>query len=67
MSGRLEGRTALVTAAAAGIGRASALAMAREGARVWATDIDDSGLASLARGTYVVKHAHLLLPVGEAE
>ena len=25
------------------------------------------GLASLARGTYVVKHAHLLLPVGEAE
>jgi len=49
VSGRLEGRTALVTAAAAGIGRASALAMAREGARVWATDIDDSGLASLAR------------------
>ena len=48
MSGRLAGRTALVTAAAAGIGRASALAMAREGARVWATDIDAAGLASLA-------------------
>lgn len=48
MSGRLAGRTALVTAAAAGIGRASALAMAREGAAVWATDIDAKGLASLA-------------------
>ena len=33
MNGRLAGRTALITAAAAGIGRASALAMAREGAR----------------------------------
>ena len=48
MSGRLEGRTALVTAAAAGIGRASALALAREGALVWATDIDAAGLDSLA-------------------
>ena len=47
MNGRLAGRTALVTAAAAGIGRASALAMAREGARVWATDIDSAGLESL--------------------
>lgn len=49
MSGRLEGRTALVTAAAAGIGRASALAMAREGAQVWSTDIDQDGLDALAR------------------
>lgn len=47
MSGRLQGRTALVTAAAAGIGRTSALAMAREGAQVWATDIDAAGLDSL--------------------
>lgn len=37
---RLEGKTALVTAAGQGIGRASALAMAAEGAQVWATDIN---------------------------
>lgn len=48
MSGRLQGRRAFVTAAAAGIGRASALAFAREGASVIATDIDEAGLASLA-------------------
>ena len=45
---RLSGKTALLTAAGAGIGRASALAMARAGARVFATDIDDDALASLA-------------------
>ena len=45
--GRLEGRRILVTAAAAGIGRACATAFAREGARVLATDIDAAGLASL--------------------
>jgi 2-keto-3-deoxy-L-fuconate dehydrogenase len=37
---RLEGKTALVTAAGQGIGRASALALAAEGAQVWATDIN---------------------------
>jgi 2-keto-3-deoxy-L-fuconate dehydrogenase len=49
MAGRLSGKVALVTAAANGIGRASALAMAREGARVFATDIDEKGLEVLAR------------------
>lgn len=48
MSGRLAGKKALVTAAAAGIGRATALAFAREGAAVTATDIDEKGLAALA-------------------
>jgi 2-dehydro-3-deoxy-L-fuconate 4-dehydrogenase len=47
MAGRLEGKTALVTAAAKGMGRAAALAFAREGAKVIATDIDDDGLAAL--------------------
>jgi 2-keto-3-deoxy-L-fuconate dehydrogenase len=47
LTDRLQGKTVLVTAAAAGIGRASALRLAREGARVWATDIDDAGLESL--------------------
>ncbi len=46
--GRLSGKTALVTAAGQGIGRASALAMAREGARVIATDVNEAALAELA-------------------
>lgn len=37
---RLKGKTALVTAAGQGIGRACALAMAAEGAQVWATDVN---------------------------
>ena len=48
MGDRLKGKRALVTAAAAGIGRASAIAFAREGATVFATDIDEKGLAALA-------------------
>jgi 2-keto-3-deoxy-L-fuconate dehydrogenase len=48
MSDRLKGKRAFVTAAAAGIGRASAIAFAREGASVFATDIDEKGLAALA-------------------
>jgi 2-keto-3-deoxy-L-fuconate dehydrogenase len=47
MADRLAGKVALLTAAAAGIGRATAAAFAREGARVIATDIDVAGLAGL--------------------
>ena len=47
MSGRLVGKRCLVTAAAAGIGRAGALMMAREGADVIATDIDAAKLGEL--------------------
>ncbi len=39
---RLKGKTALVTAAGQGMGRASVLAMVAEGATVWATDVNDS-------------------------
>ncbi len=49
MSDRLKGKRAFVTAGAAGIGRASAIAFAREGATVFATDIDEKGLATLAK------------------
>ena len=42
---RLKGKTALVTAAGQGIGKASALAMAAEGAEVWATDVNAALLA----------------------
>ncbi len=47
MSGRLAGKKALITAAAAGIGRASTLAFAAEGAEVIATDVDMDKLAAL--------------------
>jgi 2-keto-3-deoxy-L-fuconate dehydrogenase len=47
MSDRLKGKRAFVTAAAVGIGRACALAFAREGAKVFATDIDEEKLALL--------------------
>lgn len=47
--GRLNGKTAFVTATGAGIGRATALAFAREGAAVMATDIDEAALESLGR------------------
>jgi 2-keto-3-deoxy-L-fuconate dehydrogenase len=46
--GRLDGKVILVTAAGQGIGRASALAMAREGAKVIATDVNEAALADLA-------------------
>ena len=49
MSQRLAGKFALVTAAGQGIGRATAEAFAREGAKVIATDINDGALAELSR------------------
>jgi 2-keto-3-deoxy-L-fuconate dehydrogenase len=49
MSQRLAGKFALVTAAGQGIGRATAEAFAREGAKVIATDINDAALAELSR------------------
>src|SRR5687768_10067865 len=47
MAGRLQGKTAFITAAAQGMGRAAAIAFAREGAQVWATDINGQALSSL--------------------
>jgi 2-keto-3-deoxy-L-fuconate dehydrogenase len=48
MSGRLAGKIALVTAAGQGIGRATAIAFADEGASVWATDISEPLLTALS-------------------
>jgi 2-keto-3-deoxy-L-fuconate dehydrogenase len=47
MGGRLTGKKALVTAAGQGIGRATAMAFAEEGAAVLATDINEAALDSL--------------------
>lgn len=47
MTGALQERTAVITAAAQGIGRATAELFIREGATVWATDINAAGLAGL--------------------
>jgi 2-keto-3-deoxy-L-fuconate dehydrogenase len=48
MALRLAGKTAFVTAAGQGIGRATVLAFVREGARVLATDINAAAMATLA-------------------
>jgi 2-keto-3-deoxy-L-fuconate dehydrogenase len=64
--GRLQGKTVLITAAAQGIGRASALACAMEGAHVIATDIDAEHLATLAREHSGIRVAQLDVRNGEA-
>lgn len=50
MTGRIEGKVAVVTGAARGIGRAIAARFAAEGAQVSAVDIDDSGAEKAADG-----------------
>jgi 2-keto-3-deoxy-L-fuconate dehydrogenase len=47
MANRLAGKTAFITAAGQGMGQAAALAFAREGARVWATDINGAALKAI--------------------
>ena len=50
---RLKGKTVLVTAAGQGIGYASVIAMAAEGAQVWATDVNEKLLERYARMTSI--------------
>lgn len=66
MAGRLDGKTALITAAGQGIGRATALAMAGEGAKVLATDINDENLASLAEENAAITVCYLDVLDGQA-
>jgi len=62
MAGRLTGKTAFITAAAQGIGRATALAYAAEGARVIATDLNEAKLAEIAGDNITVHRLDATLP-----
>ena len=60
MTASLAGKTAFVTAAGQGIGRATALAFAAAGAKVVATDIDESKLIGLASGQIRIAQLNVL-------
>lgn len=62
MTGRVQGKVALITGAASGIGKACALHLAREGATIVATDRDAAGGEALAR-TLGAPHRFRLLDV----
>lgn len=49
MPGRMAGKVALVTGAGAGMGRSHALALAQEGAKVVATDVDGAAVERVVR------------------
>ena len=56
---RLQGKTVFITAAGQGMGRASAIACANEGAKVIATDVNDDALASLSAEHPSIETHHL--------
>jgi len=67
LAGRLEGKRALVTAAGQGIGRATALAFAAEGANVLATDVAEEKLSDLADAFIATRRLDVLDPDAVAE
>src|SRR2546423_14148258 len=70
MSGRLAGKTALITGAGQGIGRAAAIAFAAEGATVWATDRNGDSVTGIAgcigRQLDVLEPAQIGVVINEA-
>jgi NAD(P)-dependent dehydrogenase (short-subunit alcohol dehydrogenase family) len=60
MAGRLQGKVAFITAAAQGIGRATALAFAREGATVIATDVNEAKVREIAGGAITARRLDVL-------
>lgn len=67
MTATLAGKTAFVTAAAQGIGRATALAFAAAGARVIATDVNEAKLAEIASETIRAARLDVLDPLAVAQ
>ena len=63
MAGRLEGRVALVTGAAKGLGAATARGMAAEGAPVALSDIDEAGGRALADALAKAGHRTMFVPL----
>ena len=63
MAGRLAGKTAFITAAGQGMGRAAALAFTREGAKVWASDMNAKTVGELDGKDGIRARA---LPAGDA-
>jgi 2-hydroxycyclohexanecarboxyl-CoA dehydrogenase len=55
----MQGRTVIVTGGASGIGRATALLLAREGARVWVGDVDEVGGTAVAAEASAIEFAPL--------
>jgi NAD(P)-dependent dehydrogenase (short-subunit alcohol dehydrogenase family) len=69
-AGRYAGRTAVVTGAASGIGRAVTLRLSREGADVLALDLDETGLAATrdaAEGNVVTRRCDVTVPADSQE
>ena len=64
MADRLRGKSAVITGAAKGIGRATAVAFAAEGARIVATDVDAEGLETL-RAELTAPGAEVATVVGD--
>ena len=64
MADRLRGKSAVITGAAKGIGRATAIAFAAEGARVVAADVDTEGLSTL-RDELAASGADVAMVVGD--
>jgi len=67
MTAALAGKTAFVTAAAQGIGRATALAFAEAGARVVATDVNETKLGEIASDTIRTARLDVLDPAAIAQ
>jgi 2-keto-3-deoxy-L-fuconate dehydrogenase len=66
MGSRLSGKSAIITAAGQGIGRAASLQFAAEGARVLATDISEAALSRLAAESPAIQTARLDVTDAEA-